>query len=107
MDYPLISVRESLVPTAVVSVKIFESVEGEELEEAVNKWVEETQNLVVCPGPVTNKDGVSSIAITYVASGRNDDPNKRSAPKVAHPSGVPSGGSGRHTTKESDGGRLA
>ena len=92
MDYPLISVRESLVPTAVVSVKIFESVEGEELEEAVNKWVEE---------------GVSSIAITYVASGRNDDPNKRSAPKVAHPSGVPSGGSGRHTTKESDGGRLA
>ena len=107
MDYPLVSVQESLVPTAVVNVKLFEADTQEALEELINQWVADTQNLVVCPGPVSIKDDVSSVAITYVAAGKNDDPNNRRPPKMAKPPFGSTRSSGKLSAKESDGGRIA
>ena len=74
MDYPLISVKESLVPTAVVNVKVFEAETLQELERLINDWVASTQNLVVCPGPLTQEHNSSSVIITYVSVGDNNDP---------------------------------
>lgn len=107
MAYPLISVQDSLVPTAVVKVEIFEASTHEELAELINKWVKDTQNLVVCPGPVSRDDETSRMAVTYVSSGRNDDPENRRPPKVEQPSSDATSNGRKFSAKESDGGRIA
>jgi hypothetical protein len=105
MDYPLFSVKESLVPTAVVNVKIFEAETADGLEEIINKWVNDTQNLVVCPGPVTQRDSLSSVVITYVSSGENNDPNRQR--KVVEAPVFAAKTSRATSSTESDGGRHA
>ena len=74
MEYPLISVKNALVPTAIVHVKVFEAETTRKLEEIINEWVLATQNLVVCPGPLTQNEGASTAIITYVLAGENHDP---------------------------------
>ena len=105
MTHPIFSVKESLVPTAVVNVKIFEAETADGLEELINKWVNDTQNLVVCPGPVTQRESLSSVVITYVSSGENNDPSRKQQ-MVEAP--VFTTKRGRKTSaSESDGGRIA
>ena len=70
MEHPLYSVRETLVPSALVSVKVFSANTEDSLELEVASWVAKTQNLVVCPGPV-NYEALSKrfiLALTYVAA---------------------------------------
>ena len=108
MNYPLISVQDLLVPTAVVKVKVFEAPTRDELEDLINTWVESTQNLVVCPGPMSTVDRSSSVVITYVAAGENNDPDsKTKPPEMADTSSRTSSKGSRSTAKESDGGRIA
>ena len=76
MEYPLISVKNSLVPTAIVHVKVFEAETIQKLEKIINEWVSTTQNLVVCPGPLTQNEGASTAIITYVSVGENCDPTR-------------------------------
>lgn len=73
MEHPLVSVRSSLVPTSVVKVKVFESSTTVKLEEAINEWVADTQNLVVCPGPLTQTGHAATVVVTYVSAGENRD----------------------------------
>lgn len=105
MDYPLFSVKDSLVPTAVVNVKIFEAETADGLEELINKWVNDTQNLVVCPGPVTQRDSSSSVVITYVSSGENSDPVRQQ--QVVEAPVFPTKNGRRSSSVESDGSRIA
>ncbi len=75
MEHPLYSVRETLVPSALVSVKVFHANTADSLELAVDSWVAKTQNLVVCPGPV-NYEALSGnfvLALTYVAAVKNNE----------------------------------
>ena len=76
MEHPLISVKDSLVPTAIVHVKVFEAETIQKLEEIINEWVISTQNLVVCPGPLTQNEGASAAMVTYVLAGGNSDPGR-------------------------------
>jgi len=105
MEHPIFSVKDSLVPRAVVNVKIFKADNLQQLEEAINKWVEETHNLVVCPGPFNQEDSSSSVVITYVSAGKNHDPTR--AKEVAQSSGFVSKNGTYKSAKESDGGRIA
>ena len=105
MDYPLISVRESLVPTAVVNVKVFEAKTLQELEQSINEWVASTQNLVVCPGPLTREDNLSSVIITYVSVGDNHDPAR--AGQMAKSFNVSTENHRNVSAKESDGSSIS
>lgn len=105
MEHPLFSVKDSLVPRGVVNVKIFEEDNLQSLEEVINKWINETHSLVVCPGPFTQEDSSSSVVITYVPAGNNHDPNRPQ--EVANPSGLAAKNSKDKSAKESDGGRIA
>lgn len=105
MEHPIFSVREELVPQAVVSVKVFEGATSTEVEEAINQWVSETQNLVVCPGPLSTGDGLARIAITYVKANANNDPERRR--KMAEAPELDAKSSGKRPRNESDGGRIA
>jgi len=73
VEHPLVSVRDSLVPTAVVQVKAFQAPTTAKLERAINEWVAETQNLVVCPGPLTQTGREATVIVTYVSAGENRD----------------------------------
>ena len=73
MEHPVVSVRNSLVPMAVVQVKAFEAPTTKKLEEVINEWVAKTQNLVVCPGPLTQTDHSATAIVTYVSVGENRD----------------------------------
>lgn len=104
MEHPIFSVREELVPSAVVSVKVFEGKNSTEVEEAINTWVIETQNLVVCPGPLSTDAGKAFIAITYVEANNNGDPQrKREMVKTPTLDARPDS---RRLGRESDGGRA-
>jgi hypothetical protein len=105
VEHPLFSVKDSLVPRAVVNVKIFKEENLQRLEEVINKWIEETHNLVVCPGPFTREDSSSSVVITYVPAGKNHDPNRPQ--EVASPSRLVAKNGKDKSAKESDGGRIA
>ena len=105
MEHPIFSVREELVPQAVVSVKVFEGATSAEVEEAINKWISETQNLVVCPGPLSAGAGSARIAITYVKANVNNDPERRR--KMAEAPKLDAASSGKRARGESDGGRIA
>jgi hypothetical protein len=75
MEHPLYSVRETLVPSALVSVKVFSANTEDSLELEVASWIAKTQNLVVCPGPV-NYEALSKrfiLALTYVAAVKNNE----------------------------------
>jgi hypothetical protein len=105
MEHPIFSVREELVPQALVSVKVFEASTSGEVEALINSWIVETQNLVVCPGPVSSASGKSIVAITYVEANKNNDPEKeREVGKTPRLDAQPSGGVSNF---ESDGGRIA
>jgi hypothetical protein len=99
------SVREELVPKAIVSVKLFEGRTSADIEEAINKWIMTTQNLVVCPGPLSTGVDKAVMAVTYVEANNNVDPQrKRKVVETPKPdAGVHSGRLGL----ESDGGRIA
>lgn len=105
MEHPIFSVREELVPRALVNVKVFEGKTSVEVEAAVNAWISETQNLVVCPGPLSTEEGGARMAVTYVEAKDNNDPERRrkmeQSPKL---NAVPSSNRFRG---ESDGGRIA
>jgi len=75
MEHPLYSVRETLVPSALVSVKVFSASTEDSLELEVASWVDKTQNLVVCPGPVSYEElsGRFILALTYVAAVKNNE----------------------------------
>lgn len=100
MEHPLPSIRNSLVPTALVKLKVFESDSIASVEHKINAWVNETQNLVVCPGPVHWTGAAATVAITYVKATDNGDPERRQmveAPKPTTESGS------RSSRFESDG----
>lgn len=104
MEYPLISVKDSLVPTAVVHVKVFEAETVKKLEENINEWVSTTQNLVVCPGPLTQNESASTAIITYVSAGENHDPVR--SKQVGQPNRSISKERRNVSSAESDGGSF-
>ena len=65
----------------------------------------DTQNLVVCPGPVTQQGSLSSVVITYVSSGENHDPNGKQ--QVVKATNFPAPAGRGKSSNESDGGRVA
>ncbi len=75
MEHPIYSVRESLVPSALVSVKVFKANTKDSLEKEIAAWVDRTQSLVVCPGPVHYDESRSQVtlALTYVAAAKNNE----------------------------------
>ena len=75
MEHPIYSVRESLVPGALVSVKVFKAQTEDSLEQEISSWVSKTQNLIVCPGPVYYDNGQKKVtmALTYVSSGKDNE----------------------------------
>ena len=105
MDHPIVSVRNSLVPTAVVQVKAFQAPTTEKLEEVINKWVAETQNLIVCPGPLTQTGREATAIVTYVSAGENRD-SVRSG-KMEHANVDVSKKRSNVSSAESDGFRIA
>jgi len=103
MEHPIFSVREELVPGALVQVKLFEGKTAADLEVAINKWVVETQNLVVCPGPLSSSEGSAQMSVTYVKANSNHDP-ERTRKMAEAPRLDASAGNSR---LRSDGGRIA
>lgn len=68
-EMPIASLRQFLIPDAVVLVKLFSAADMSSLEKVINDWVGSTFNLVAMPGPVTvMPDGRLSMAVTYVES---------------------------------------
>ena len=100
MEHPLASVRPTLVPDSLVNVKVFEADSPDGVEAKINAWVVETQNLVVCPGPVHWTGSVATVALTYVEARSNDDPERRQMVEAPKPDAKPRSRSSRI---ESDG----
>jgi|TARA_R110000824_G_scaffold82768_15_gene207516 hypothetical protein len=105
VEHPIFSVREELVPHAVVNLKVFEGDTTEEIESAINEWVKKTQNLVVCPGPLSVGMGRSSMAVTYVRANINGDPERKR--EVDNTPTLDAKPDVRRSGLESDGGRIA
>lgn len=105
MEHPVISVRDSLVPSSTVKVKAFEASTTVKLEEDINTWVQDTQNLIVCPGPLTQTGHTATVVVTYVSAGENRD-SVRSG-KMEYSNGNASKERGNLASIESDGSRIA
>jgi hypothetical protein len=105
MEHPVFSVREELVPQALVNVKVFEGKTSVEVEEAINVWISETQNLVVCPGPLSTGEGGARMAVTYVKANINNDPERRR--KMEESPKLDAVSDSDRFRGESDGGRIA
>lgn len=71
-EFPITSLRDLLVPTAVLRLKTFEAESVTELDPLVNKWVDESQGIIVAISPVTQMTYMSrtvyAIAVTYLPS---------------------------------------
>ena len=69
-DHPFPSVKDSLLPGTLTDVKIFASQVGiEDLEQQCARWVRETGNLIVVPGPpIVAVGGWYTVSVTYVKS---------------------------------------
>ena len=69
-EFPITSLRDLLVPTAVLRLKTFEAESVTELDPLVNKWVDESQGIIVAISPVTQMTymdrTVYAIAVTYL-----------------------------------------
>jgi len=68
--FPLGSLQSSLLPAQLTSVKIFQGHSCAELEELIDRWVRETQSIIVVPGPLTMVEDCVVISVTYVPAYR-------------------------------------
>lgn len=68
--FPITSLRDLLVPTAVLRLKTFEADTVQELDSLVNDWISESQAIVVAISPISQmtylNDTKHVIAVTYL-----------------------------------------
>lgn len=71
-DVPISSLRQFLLPSQILAVKVFEAATVEGLETEVNRWLDETKNIVVVCGPIHRADAAASLSmpVTYVPATR-------------------------------------
>jgi hypothetical protein len=68
-EFPIPSLRQSLLPDQLVRVRTFMANNIEELDGQINNWITDTKALIVIPGPVSLLAPNSvSISLTYVAA---------------------------------------
>lgn len=61
------SLREQLVPGATTYVKVFQSTyTSDELEEQVERWVNDTGNLIFSASPVIQIDSTFGLSVVYL-----------------------------------------
>ena len=65
-DFPIGSLRNSLLPAQLTQVKIFQAHSCDELESLIATWVQETQSIIAVPGPLTMVEDCVVISVTYV-----------------------------------------
>jgi hypothetical protein len=70
-EFPLLALKQFLVPGQTPLVKIFEAPTVELLEKDIISWIDKSQALVLVPGPVTFVEAQTlSIALTYLPAVR-------------------------------------
>lgn len=68
---PFETLRQVLVPDTLVYVTAFDAADVPALMEKVNKWVDETMNIIVIAGPISRlSPNELSIAVSYVTANK-------------------------------------
>lgn len=69
-EFPLPSLRQFLTPDTTVKVKTFKASSLDGLDEDINRWVQETKNIIAVVGPVSQlPSGIDPwhvMSVTYL-----------------------------------------
>jgi hypothetical protein len=66
VEFPLQSLRQFMLPDQTVKLKTFAAKDVQQLDEQINTWVKQTNNIIAIPGPViTTLEGVA-LSLTFV-----------------------------------------
>lgn len=66
VEFPIQSLRQFLMPDQVVLLKTFVADSTQELDNLINKWVDETKNIIAIPGVMTLLNNKYHLSLTYV-----------------------------------------
>lgn len=66
VEFPIQSLRQFLMPDQVVLFKTFKAESIQELDNIINKWVDETKNIIAIPGVMTLLNNQYHLSLTYV-----------------------------------------
>jgi hypothetical protein len=66
-EFPIASLREFLLPSQLVNVRLFEGSSLQDLDDKINRWIGETKSIVAIPSSVSKtSEGNYLIAISFV-----------------------------------------
>lgn len=66
-EFPISSLREFLLPSQLVGVRMFEADNLQALDDKVNRWIFDTKSIVAIPSSISRTaDGNYMIAISFV-----------------------------------------